>query len=418
MDMGQWSASGASGALMGLETGSELGETDQPLGAIIFGGTHGSLSVARSLGRRGIPVWLIETGRGVAGFSRYVQKRLRWDGPDSAGAVDWLIDLADRHGLGRWLLYPAADPETHFVAANHERLSVRFRVNTMPWRILETAQDKSLLYKRAAELGLAYPKSYMPDAETGAGPSPERFPVVIKPAMRESDNPLTTAKAWRADDAQSYARLYNEARKYLPAEDIVVQEMIPGGGEVQFSYAALWHRGRPVASMVTRRTRQYAVVFGTGTFVETIDKPEIEDVAVRLLKSFAYHGLVEVEFKLDTRDGQYKVLDANTRTWAWIGLGEPAGVDFPWLAWRMEMGDVPELKRGRAGASWRHLPRDILAGLHEVRSGRMSAGALVDSLLRKSTGAVLAFDDPVPAFVDVPLVTPRLLRRVMRRLAG
>jgi D-aspartate ligase len=191
--------------------------------------------------------------------------------------------------------------------------------------------------------------------------------------------------------------------------------MIPGGGETQFSYAALWCRGRPVASMVTRRTRQYAVVFGTGTFVETIDKPEIEANAVRILESLDYHGLVEIEFKLDTRDGQYKILDANTRTWAWIGLGEPAGVDFPWLAWRMEMGDAPELKRGRAGASWRHLPRDILASLHEVKAGRMTAASLVKSLFSGSTGAVLAFDDLLPGIVDVPLVTPRLLRRLIGR---
>jgi D-aspartate ligase len=416
--MGQWSASGASCALIRLGRDTELSGADQSLGAIIFGGTHGSLSVARSLGRRGIPVWLIETSRGVAGYSRYVQKRLLWDGPDADRAVDWLIDLADRHHLGRWVLFPAADPETHFIAENHARLSARFRVNTMPWSVLKEAQDKSRLYKHAAELGLAYPKSYLPDAETGSRPMPERFPVVIKPAMREDNNALTVAKAWRADDRQDFERLYGEARKLLPADDIIVQEMIPGGGEVQFSYAALWHRGRPVASMVARRTRQYAVVFGTGTFVETIDKPEIEDVAVRLLSSLDYHGLIEVEFKLDTRDGQYKVLDANTRTWAWIGLGEPAGLDFPWLAWRMEMGDVPELKRGRAGASWRHLPRDILAGVHEIKSGRMTPASRAKSLLRKSTGAVLAFDDPVPGLVDVPLVTPRLLRRVMGRLGA
>jgi D-aspartate ligase len=385
-------------------------------GAIILGGAHGSLSVARSLGRRGIPVWLIETGRSLVGFSRYVETRLTWEGPEHESALDWLLGVADRHDIGSWLLFPAADPETRFIAENHERLASRFRLITLPWDILKQAQDKNLLYQRAAELGLAYPKSYHPDGMTGI-PITERFHVVIKPTMREDDNPLTAAKAWRADNQADYERLYREARRFLSPEDIVVQEMIPGNGETQFSYTGLWSKGRPIASMLARRTRQYALTFGTGTFVETVDNPEVEDVAVRLLRSFAYDGLVEAEFKFDERDGLYKVLDVNTRVWTWIGLGEAAGVDFPWLAWRVGMGDVPETVHGRPGASWRYLPRDILAGMLEIRSGASSVGDFLTSLLRKSAAASFALDDPLPGLVDLPLVAPRLLRQVVTRRA-
>lgn len=415
-DMGRWADTGGSRALL-----AEAPKVERKLagtgahrkaGAIILGGAHGSLSVARSLGRRGIPVWLLETSRTLVGFSRYLEKRLTWEGPEHQGALDWLLELADRHDIGNWMLFPAADPETRFIAENHERLASRFRLNTLPWDILEKAQDKNLLYQRAAELGLAYPKSYHPDAVTGI-PIPERFPVVIKPTMREDNNPLSAAKAWRADSHADYERLYGEARRFLSAEDIVVQEMIPGGGETQFSYTGLWSKGRPVASMIARRTRQYALTFGTGTFVETVENPEVEDIAVRLLKSFAYDGLVEAEFKFDARDGLYKVLDVNTRIWTWIGLGEAAGVDFPWLAWRVGMGDVPETTRGRPGASWRYLPRDILAGVLEIRSGASSIGDFLASLSRKSAAATFALDDPLPGLVDLPLVAPRILRRLI-----
>lgn len=397
------------------ETELKLGDmrTHRPLGAIIFGGTHGSLSVARSLGRRGIPVWLVETGHSVASFSRYVEKRLVWNGPENPQALGWLIDLADRHGLEGWVLYPAADAETRFVAENHDTLSRRFGVITLAWNVLRLAQDKSLLYKRAEELGLAFPRSYVVDAAAGDGPNPDRFPVVIKPTTREDNNALTIAKAWRADDRESYQKLYGEARRLMPAEDIVVQEMIPGGGETQFSYTGLWRKGTPIASMLVRRTRQYALAFGTGTFVESIDKPEIEDIANRLLGSLGYHGLVEAEFKFDSRDSQYKVLDVNTRVWTWIGLGEEAGVDFPWLAWRMETGDLPQMIRGRAGASWRYLPRDILAGMLEIRAGNMKARDFIQSLSRKSASATFAGDDLLPGLVDLPLVALRLARRFL-----
>jgi len=416
-DMGRWVADNRAGPALLLETPLTertlvaTGAHRKP-GAIVLGGTHGSLSVARSLGRRGIPVWLIETGRSLVGFSRYVEKRLTWAGPESPGALEWLFALADHHDIGNWLLLPAADPDTRFIAENHASLASRFRLNTMPWEILKQAQDKNLLYKRAAELGLAFPKSYYPDAASGI-PKPERFPVIIKPTMREDNNPLTAAKAWQADNKAEYERLYSEARAFLSPEDIVVQEMIPGGGKTQFSYTGLWNRGQPVASMIVRRTRQYALTFGTGTFVETVDNSEVEKIAVRLLSSFAYHGLVEAEFKYDERDGLYKVLDVNTRIWTWIGLGEEAGVDFPWLAWRAEMGDVPEVARGRAGASWRYLPRDILAGVLEIRSGTTSVGGFLTSLFRRSAAASFAADDPLPGLVDLPLVSTRIFRRLI-----
>ena len=76
---------------------------------------------------------------------------------------------------------------------------------------------------------------------------------------------------------------------------IVLQELIPGSGSAQFSYAAVWHRGAPVASLVARRTRQYPVEFGyTSTFVETVEQSEVEDAACRFLRSLDYSGLVEV----------------------------------------------------------------------------------------------------------------------------
>ena len=41
-------------------------------GAIVIGGEHPGLGVARSLGRRGIPVFVIDDQYSVSSFSRYV----------------------------------------------------------------------------------------------------------------------------------------------------------------------------------------------------------------------------------------------------------------------------------------------------------------------------------------------------------
>src|SRR6266851_1713758 len=93
-------------------------------GAIILGGDCGSLSIARSLGRRGIPVCFItDNSNPIAKFSRYTSRSLSWAGSQHKDAVSDLIELADRHGMRGWVLFPAADAEVQLVAQNHAELS-------------------------------------------------------------------------------------------------------------------------------------------------------------------------------------------------------------------------------------------------------------------------------------------------------
>ena len=63
--------------------------------------------------------------------------------------------------------------------------------------------------------------------------------------------------------------------------------------------------GGGVASMVARRRRQHPPEFGrASTFVETTDLPLLETFSERFLRAIGYYGLVEVEYKLDRRDGR------------------------------------------------------------------------------------------------------------------
>ena len=79
--------------------------------------------------------------------------------------------------------------------------------------------------------------------------------------------------------------------------------------------------------MVARRLRQHPLEFGrASTYVETAEVPELETLSERLLRAVDYYGLVELEYKLDPRDGQYKLLDFNARTWGYHSLGSRAGV--------------------------------------------------------------------------------------------
>ncbi len=180
------------------------------------------------------------------------------------------------------------------------------------------------------------------------------FPAVVKPAIKERANALTTAKAWRVDDRAELDRRYARGvRGSSTPSSLMVQELIPGGGESQFSYAALCRDGEPLALAHGRRTRQYPADFGrASTFVETVDCPEVVEPSLRLLREIGYTGLIEIEYKRDPRDGVLKLLDMNPRLWGWHTLCARAGVDFPWLLWLLVSGERLPARRPRAGVGW------------------------------------------------------------------
>ena len=208
-------------------------------GALILGGSHGSLEIARSLGRRGIPVWLVTSDNLLPWLSRYVQRKFSWPGPDRDGAVACLVDLAERHNLHRWVLFAGGDAEVRFIAQNHAALAAKFTLTTQAWDTLRWAIDKKNMNLRAAELGLALPLSRYPSTHDELANLGIRFPVIVKPTVSEGRNAFVKAKAWRADDLRALTARYEKAVAMVGAERIMVQELVPGDGHAQVSYAAV-----------------------------------------------------------------------------------------------------------------------------------------------------------------------------------
>lgn len=383
-------------------------------GALVVGGAHGALALARSIGRHGIPVWYLTDDHPIASYSRYTERSFVWSGPDDAGALDFLKDLADEHGLAGWALIAAGDAELRLLSQHHAELATIFRLAVPPWETVRFTHDKRATYERAAELGIDYPRGYNPRDVSDLAALDCRFPVVLKPTVREQRNAFTRDKAWRADDLPALIARYQEAAALVGERGIVLQELIPGDGRAQFSYAGVWWDGAPVVSLTARRTRQYPLDFGyTSTFVETVEAPDIEEAACRFLKSIRYSGLVEVEFKRDPRDGRPKILDVNARAWTWNALGSIAGTDFGHVLWRLIMGESVAPVRATAQVAWMHGSRDMLAAVLGIAAGRLKLADYLRSWRKPLVFAAFAKDDIIPSLIDVPLQAARVVNRYL-----
>lgn len=390
-----------------------------PRGVVILGGAHGTLALARSLGAQGVAVTLVTADTPLPGLSRFVRHRFSWPGPKHPGAVDRLLDLARKYDLAGQVLVAGGDAEVNLVAAARDRLAQAYDVWLTPWDRLQWLCEKPLLYRRAAELDVAFPATYAFASLEEADRAEIRFPVVIKPNMGGGAGRLAKAKVLRCDDMAAFRADYAEAVTDIGVANVVVQELIEGGGESQFSYTALWSEGEPVAEFTARRTRQYPVDFGyTSTFVEVVDEPAAMAQARRLLASVGHHGLVEIEFKRDARDSSLKVLDVNPRPWSWFGLAAGCGVDYGAMLWALANDRPPQTRQPRLGASWMYLVRDAVAALALLRRGALKPADYLSGFRRVRAWATFAGSDPMPGLADIPLTAWRVLTRRVLKLRG
>ena len=185
----------------------------------------------------------------------------------------------------------------------------------------------------------------------------------------------------------------------------MVQDYVPGNGEQQYAYCAFFKDGRAVGSMVARRRRQHPHDFGrASTYVESVSVAAIEDQAERFLTACGYYGLVEVEFKLDPRDGAYRILDVNPRAWGYHSLGAAAGVDFPTMLYSDQMGEPVEERRAHPGVHWVRLMTDVPTGIVEIGKRRLSLRSYLASIRKCHVEAVFSRDDPKPGLTEVGLL--------------
>lgn len=376
-------------------------------GAIVMGGDYQGLGIVRSLGRRGVDVLVLDDERSVSRHSRYARGSYRFPQlRTDEQTVSALLSVAQRHDVRGWVIYPTREETVAALSRHRSELSEHFRIPTPEWSVTRWVWDKRNTYARAAELGIPTPRTWRISSEKELAAIDGNPPYVIKPAIKEDFFYATKRKAWQANDSEELVRRFRAAESIAGREKVLVQELIPGDGDNQIAYCAMFKNGAPLASMVVKRLRQHPADFGrASTFVRTVELPEIEEVSVRFLRSIGYHGLVELEYKHDPRDGATKLLDVNARTWGYHSLGQRAGVDFPYLLYADQTGlPLPDRIEAQPGVSWIRLATDLPTAAMELRRRRLDWRGYLQSLRRFDVESVFAMDDLRPALTELALL--------------
>lgn len=386
---------------------------EQMPGAVVIGGCFQGLGIVRSLGKRGIPVCVIDDETSISRYSRHTTRALKVKNlRNEQQIVEALLDIGNSLKLQGWVLYPTREEIVAALSRFREQLGSIFRVPTPNWPSVQYAWDKRNTYKLAESLGISTPRTWYLQKSSELADLKDKLPLVIKPAIKEHFFYATRAKAWRVDTLSELQDRFSQARELIGAGEIMLQELIPGDGCQQFSYCAFFKEGKALGSMVVQRRRQHPREFGrASTYVESVDLPELAEISTRFLKAIDYYGLVEMEFKFDQRDKAYKLLDVNARTWGYHSLGARAGVDFAAMLFADQIGESVQPRQARPGVKWIRLLTDLPMGLMDLFHGHLDLSWYWQTLRHYDVEAVFDRHDLLPGLMEVSLAPYFYLRR-------
>jgi predicted ATP-grasp superfamily ATP-dependent carboligase len=385
-----------------------------PSPAIILGGSCNGLSFARSLGRRGIRCVMLDSERLLGTFTRFATVALL---PSAAEQPQYWIELLEQIGSRlpqRGVLFATSDLHSLLFARHSDRLRRYYRFIVPDLSVLETIVNKRRQYDVARQVGVPIPAVHFPDSLQDAQRISRDliYPCILKPyESHSSRNKLDKRKVVIVRSAQELIDAHERtSRASVP---MMIQEIIPGGDDALYGYLGFWDEGaRERAWLTKRKLRQYPPGFGDGSLQETIDAPEVAELSRRLLRALNYSGFVGVEFKLDPRDGTFRLMEINPRTVSGNQLAISGGVDFPWIGYRHLTGDCDGIARsGRApafrrGVRYLNEEWDVQAFLAMRKSGQLTLRQWLKSLTKVDCTAIGAWDDPGPLLAGV--------RRVLR----
>jgi D-aspartate ligase len=170
-------------------------------GAVVIGGDYQGLGIVRSLGRRGVPVCVLDDERSIARYSRYTATAQLVPSLLAANdTVTALLNLGRTRRLRRWVLYPTRDEQVAALSQNREELSEIFRVPTPVWETVKWLWDKRNTYRLADGLDISTPRTWYLRSAQDLSQIDGHYPVALKPAIKEHFIYATKDKAWRTDN--------------------------------------------------------------------------------------------------------------------------------------------------------------------------------------------------------------------------
>jgi predicted ATP-grasp superfamily ATP-dependent carboligase len=204
----------------------------------------------------------------------------------------------------------------------------------------------------------------------------------------------------------------------------MLQEYIPDALDANWMFNGYFDgRSECKLSFTGQKIRQSPPDAGATTLGVCLTNTSLEETTKRFMKVVGYRGILDADYRLDHRDGQYKLLDVNPRIGSSFRLFVAAdGTDVLRALYLDLTGqDVPvavstaastATTSQRSGRRWLVEPQDLRSSLIYVKRGDLTVSAWLRSLRNIDETAWWARDDPWPFVVMMTSLLAARLRRL------
>ena len=383
--------------------------------AVILGGDHNALSIARSLYPAGIPVYAINYPQAAIQYSRF-SKWIDLSGSAARGPAIWVEYLLRPHSdyLRDAVLLAASDEAIELITDHRQLLSEKFILDLSNPSAQLCMLDKLCTYRAAQAAGVPTPKFWVADSREQIEQLKRDlvFPLVLKPILGHEFSKTFSG---------AYPVVYN-FHDLLEGFDAIhgagirafLVEMIPGPDDKLCSYYTyLDEEGNNLIDFTKRVIRRYPMNMGGSTYHVTDHVPGIQELALTLFRQVGLRGVANVEFKMDERDGKLKLIECNARFTAADCLLAASGLNLPLFVYnRLTLRAQATPAGHRLGLRlWKPLD-DLLAYRQLNKMGLLSFKMWIRSIMHPQIFPVFRWNDPLPAIMG----WARLLRYSWSRL--
>lgn len=356
---------------------------------------HGGLGIIRSLGTLGVPVsTVIEDHFAPAAASKYLKGTFVWDTSNLSRSQM----LAGLQRIGRQLnlptvLIPTDDAGAILIAEEAANLRQWFLFPTLRSDIPRNLADKSSLHALCKQLQVPSPQAISPSTisevyefiETAA------FPVVVKPSRPWLRSKTKTSLV---RSPQALLDVYRQSEGEM--SKLLIQEYIRDGEDWFFNgYSDA--NSQCLAGFTGRKLRSFPPQLGAATLSRSVTNPVLLRQAEALVKAIPYAGAMDIDYRFDKRDGQYKLLDFNPRIGAQFRLFEDRErIDVARALYRDLTGQSIRRSPQIDGRVFVAEPHDCLTSIHHLLRRELSIKDWWRSFEGAREFAWFRWHDPAP----------------------
>jgi D-aspartate ligase len=366
---------------------------------------HGSLGIARSLGRWGVAVHGVHREPTPASRSRYFRRVHAWD-----GSVEGLPAFD-----GRPILVPTGDAAAMWVDDNADALAPRFLFPRQPAGLARSLSGKRGMHDLCLAHDVPTPATAFPQSRADVVDYDGPFPVMVKAIDNTSVERRGVERMAVAHDGDEALALYDRLED--PEQpNLMLQEYVPGGADSVWMFNGYFDEASDgLVGFTGRKLRQCPPATGSTSLGECVDNPDVDALTRRFMKALGYRGILDCGYRYDGRDGRYKLLDVNPRIGATFRLFVGAdGLDVVRALYLDLTGQPVPVDRLQEGRRWVVESNDLVSF---ATSRDLGVGPWLRSFRGVQEAAWWAKDDLRPFAAIAGLTARRAARFARTRLS-